>query len=260
MYGAYYRDFDAVWNEAVNLLIKKGKLVPVTRWQGIDVSDDPNRITHELFDWSFSYKMPQTVEELQRQIKPNLPWSDEHFAERVGGVPSNPGEAYKNWPFFQRQKNNDRHRDDEGAHSHSYQERMWTPALQGIRYEYGNLGDVLDLLEREPLTRQAYLPLFFPEDTGTKFRGRVPCTLGYHFMLRNGELNIFYPIRACDLFRHFQDDVYMACRLNLWVLDQLRQRDPDTWNEVKPGKLRMHIVSLHVFAVEAPILEKKLRR
>ena len=27
-------------------------------------------------------------------------------------------------------------------------------------------GDVIDLLEREPFTRQAYLPIWFPEDTG----------------------------------------------------------------------------------------------
>jgi hypothetical protein len=276
MHGAYYRNFEHVFDESKNLLRTKGKLVDVGRWQGIDVKDNPQMVTHELFDWHFTCQIPASLEELVSQTKPNLPWADEHFEERVGGIPSNPGEAYKNWPFFKRQKSNDRHRDDEGKHSHTYQERIWTPPLEGIRYEYGNLGDVIDLLEREPLTRQAFLPLWFPEDTGVKHKGRVPCTLGYHFMVRNGELHIFYPIRACDYFRHFRDDVYMASRMALWILGELKEReifknrymkgeefkgqhitgDDHFWDNIKIGKLRMHIYSLHVFAGEVHLLNK----
>lgn len=258
-YGQFYMDFSHAIAEARELLRKKGKLVDVEKWQGIDVKGNPQMVTHELFDWSFSCRISPNLDTLRQQISPNLPWADDHFMERVGGLPLNPGEQYKNWPFFKRQVDNDRHRDDDGKHAHTYMERMWTPPLEGIRYEYGNLGDVVDLLEREPLTRQAYLPLWFPEDTGVKFKGRVPCTLGYHFMLRNGELNLFYPIRACDYFRHFRDDIYMAARLCIWVLEQLKERDPETWGSVRPGKLRMHIISLHVFAGEVPLLQNRDR-
>lgn len=256
----YYRDFSHVIEAARQGLKKKGKYVDVGRWQGIDISDKPEMVTYELYDWSFKCQIATKIETLKKQIQPNLPWADDHFEERVGGEPLNPGEQYKNWPFFRRQKENDRHRDEEGKHSHTYMERFWTPALEGIRYQYGNLGDVVDLLYREPYTRQAYLPIWFPEDTGVKFKGRVPCSLGYHFMVRNDELHIFYPMRSCDFFRHFRDDIYMAARMVLWMLDQLRKRDEEQgshfWRNIRPGKLSMHILSMHIFAAEVPLLER----
>jgi thymidylate synthase len=109
----------------------------------------------------------------------------------------------------------------------------------GIRYNYGDLNDVVALLKRSPMTRQAYLPVWFPEDTGANYEQRVPCTLGYHFLLRNGVLGITYFIRSCDFVRHFSDDVYMAGRLCQWVADQVADGNV--------GYLSMHIGSFHIF-------------
>jgi thymidylate synthase len=116
----------------------------------------------------------------------------------------------------------------------------------GIRYSYGDLGDVVDLLHLEPMTRQAYIPLFFPEDTGVGDGGRKPCTLGYQFIMRHEMLHIYYPLRSCDFANHFADDVYLAVRLLLWILNQLRQRD-ERWTTVAPGTLTIHATSLHMF-------------
>lgn len=118
---------------------------------------------------------------------------------------------------------------------------------KGIRYKYGDLNDVVDLLVRNPLTRNAYLPVWFPEDTGVVHGHRTPCTIGYLFRMRSDRLSIFYDIRSCDFVRHFQDDVYLSVRLLLWVLNQCRARD-DKWRSVKPGMFTMHIGSLHIFA------------
>ena len=122
--------------------------------------------------------------------------------------------------------------------------------MEGIRYEYGDFGDVIDLLQREPFTRQAFLPMWFPEDTGSVHGERVPCTIGYHFMRRGNYLHIVYYIRSCDYLRHFRDDIYMACRKLHWVLDTLKERDPERWGEVTPGYYAMHITSLHCFNKE----------
>jgi thymidylate synthase len=124
-------------------------------------------------------------------------------------------------------------------------ERYWTPELKGIRYNYGNLRDVVDLLAKEPLTRQAYLPVWFPEDTGATGR-RVPCSLGYHFIQRSGFFHIVYYIRSCDFTRHFRDDIYLTYRLWDWVLREL-QKEHSFWKTVELGMFTMHISSLHMF-------------
>jgi thymidylate synthase len=118
--------------------------------------------------------------------------------------------------------------------------------LRGIKYEYGDLSDVVALLSSDPYTRQAYLPIWFPEDTGGGSK-RAPCTLGYHFIMRENKLDITYYIRSCDMLRHFRDDIYLTHRLALWVITQCMARNPK-WKEVEPGTFNMHITSLHIFA------------
>jgi hypothetical protein len=236
-------------------------------------------------DTSVRHEVPSTQDELVKLMDPypNFTWADEHIAERVGGVPVNPTPSHEHWPW---NRHNGNHQDGPTkVFSHTYPERMWCryagtakgPALmsnRGIRFDYGDLQDVVDLLIRSPLTRQAYLPIWFPEDTGAAHRQRVPCTLGYHFMIRDGQLSCRYYMRSCDLVRHFADDVYLAARLMQWVTDQVRpsMTCPNSWhntaparhkqdcpecpNNLRPGILQMHIASLHAFAGDKYTLER----
>lgn len=280
--------------------------VRAARWQSTDVSEKPEMRMREILNTSFSVSL-LGIEDLsywKEDIRPNLPWADNHFEERVSGVPWNPGEQWKNWPYAH---SADRHRKEEGGRfSHTYMERYWPryvghnffddnwkrhgveplirererylnhkADLRGIRYRYGDLGDVVNHLFNDPLTRQAFLPVWFPEDTGVVHRERVPCTLGYHFILRNGFFHSTYYIRSCDFVRHFRDDLYLSLRLHLWVLDQLRyhpyrtktyktpgEDSPEVtqalkratepvqkneWWNVKPGLFTFHCVSMHCF-------------
>lgn len=264
----YGRLSDAIMMTKLELL-KRGKVVKTERWQGLQVEGTAKSEMFELMDYSFVARIPYTQAELEKHTHPNMPWAEDHFQERVSGIPMNPGTEYKNWPFFKRDESNDQFRDkEEGKHSHTYMERIWTPDLEGIRYKYGNLQDVVKLLYREPLTRQAFLPIWFPEDTGAVHGERVPCTLGYHFMIRDGQVHLQYPIRACDLYRHFQDDIYMACRLVQWIISrlQLMEREYDIplterrFTHLVPGKINMHIYSLHIFAVETGKLKKEVKK
>ena len=153
--------------------------------------------------------------------------------------------------------------------SHSYPERLWPTEAGawasngpiGIRYPAGDLSDLVQLLVREPHTRQAYVPLWFPEDlTAANELQRVPCTLGYHFILRNRRLNCFYPMRSLDWLRYFRDDAYMAGRLCQWVIGECQDRSSENshWRDVVPGLLTMHVVSLHVFEGDVPGIRRKL--
>ena len=130
--------------------------------------------------------------------------------------------------------------------------------MHGIRYEYGDLQDVVNLIKREPFTRQAFLPMWFPEDTGCLHGGRIPCSLGWHFIRRFNHLHVSYFIRSCDIFRHLRDDVYMCARLVIWMLESLRALDPEEWNDVQPGMLTFHCTSLHAFSHEKSLLLKDI--
>jgi len=248
-------------------LHRQNKVVKAPRWQGVDVSSKPDMETFELLNYSYTLWLPdEDLEGYGRDIEPDLPWADNHFEERVCGFPLNPGTQWRMWRLGHPA---DDFREKDGRFNHNYMERLWPkyaqrvpPAdtiplmaletldtlqsIRGIRYEYGDLNDVVDLLVRDPMTRQAFIPLFFPEDTGVAHNGRTPCTLGYHLILRDGTLHMVYYLRSCDVVNHWRNDTYMAIRLLLWFLQELRGCN-DFWNDIGPGTLTVHITSLHLF-------------
>lgn len=269
-------------------LLRVAPLVHTNYWQGVDISKMPEAATYETLHYSM--RVPMTygfdLDAYRKDIAPNLPWADDHFEERVCGEAINPGVEWKNWPYGHSAA---RFLDDRGQFNHNYMERMWPkwagmfngPTKKaedwchpetgehaavlgewaphfGIRYQYGDALDVVKLLANDPLTRQAYLPIWFPEDTGGGAK-RAPCTLGYHFIVRpdregTPRLDVTYYIRSCDYTRHFRDDIYLTVRLALWMIEMARKGvngcEPVAqkfWDSVQPGRFIMHITSLHMF-------------
>lgn len=245
-----------------------GNTVNHNKWQTLDVSQNPDMVHIELLNYLVQYELSEESLQFYRDdLKPNLPWADDHFElERVSGEPINPGHQWKNWPYS---GSAEQHIDKQ--FSHSYAERYWPKyagktnggriqysknlnVLHGVRFDYGDLSDLIQVLVKDPYTRQAYLPVWFPEDlTAARLDKRVPCSLGYHFIIRDGLLHVVYPIRSCDYVRHFRDDVYLTVRLLLWVLSQLRIQDPQFAN-IKPGYLTMPITSFHMFKSDFNII------
>lgn len=43
-------------------------------------------------------------------------------------------------------------------------------------------------------------------------KGRIPCSLHYQFMIREGRLNMIYVMRSCDFLTHFPVDMMLALR------------------------------------------------
>lgn len=259
--------------------------VHTTRWQGEDISKRPEGSTFELLNCSFTMPL-NGIEHLphwQYDVKPNLPWADDHFEERVCGAPINPGVEWANWPWG---GNAEKFLQPNGMFNHNYMERYWPlhargdlgePSLtakewnineqndadgkplwrnQGIRGEYGDLHSLVQLLIEQPDTRQAWLPIFFPEDTGNTNPGRKPCTLGYQFIVRDNKLHVYYPLRSCDYIKHFNDDIYLTIRLLLWILQECRSAS-GSWHAIEPGSYTMHCTSLHVFKNDHIELQRK---
>lgn len=244
-----------------------------TRWQGQDVSTRPEALMREMLHVNFEARLDgiESLDYYKNSIKPNWPWAERHFLERVSGQPMNPGTEWANWPWG---SSAEKSLDKDGLFNHNYMERYWpkvagwvrTPTTtaqeyveefakeplnwgvnKGIRHDYGDLAGLVRSLASEPDTRQAYLPVWFPEDTGDAHNGRKPCTLGYHFIMRNNKIDVVYYLRSCDLAHHFRDDMYLTVRLLHWVLTECRRLNPAVWGSVQMGKLVVQITSLHMF-------------
>jgi len=261
-------DFEALYKTLHNkYLMGYAYRSHANTWQGLDVTETTDYIPWCLFDVSLEIMIPTFLNEWQDRVKPNLPWAEDHFGERVSGIPYNPPPSNENWPYAQAANAEFK---NGGKFSHTYPERMWPKMANeattrpngrqvfvphnGIRFEYGDLQDVVELLRRDPLTRQAFLPIWFPEDTGAHHGERVPCTLGYLFRVHpiDSSIDVIYYIRSCDFRRHFRDDVYMAGRLSHWMATQLTEV-PGT--HYSTGKLVMHIANLHVFEGDLPLMK-----
>jgi len=243
--------------------------VKTERWQGVQANQD----TREVFDVNFSVDLfgVEDLDHWRRDIRPNLPWADDTFAERTGGEPLNPGESWRWWPWGQ---SANKFRNKSERFNHSYPERLWGKYARrtadgklpgeapdgflrkfppvdlrpkfGVAWHYGDLQDLVDLLVEQPHTRQAVIPLFWPEDTGRGDGGRKMCSLLYNVLVRDNRASMWYPLRSCDMRRHFQDDAYLAVRMLLWIIDRCRERS-EFWKQVEPGHLAMHMTSLHIF-------------
>jgi thymidylate synthase len=173
------------------------------------------------------------------------PWADDHFHERVGGEATNPGRTFTYWPYY---KDDDKHRPGE-MFSHTYQERFWPPAKQGIRYTMGSLEDIVQRLKLSPTSRQAFLSIWHPEDQSVQPARRLPCTIGYWFKVNDNKVDVTYLIRSCDAIRHLHNDIYMTQLLAQYVANRLGYG---------LGTMSMWIGSLHCF--ESDIYELRKRR
>lgn len=265
-------DFSSVCHDIAQGLMNSTPL-KTERWQSVSA---PQPML-ELLNYLVCMELPgEDLNEYRQAVGPNLPWADRHFEEeRVSGDPINPGQTWKIWPYSNSADTHRRAGELDPQFDHSYAERYWPKAAgrtpdgvlesdhdldtphRGIRFAYGDLNDLVDVLGSEPTTRQAYLPVWFPEDLGAAREGkRVPCSLGYHLICRDGKLHMMYYLRSCDFVRHFRDDVYLTIRLLLWILEQCRLGYPEKgWNQVVPGRLTMVITSLHCFETDKVVLK-----
>ncbi len=221
--------------------------------------------TRDLNHVVLEMPIPQDAEAAAKMTGANLPWAEDHFLERTGGLPLNPPPSSEWWPY--KTKSHEGHVDKNAQFSHTYPERMWpkfgniegttdegrrifVPHV-GIRYQYGDLGDLVDIFKRNIWTRQGYLPIWFPEDLSASMKGeRVPCTLGYHFLATPEGMDCTYMIRSCDYMRHFRDDVYMAMRLTQWLCEAVGDGTP-------VNRMYMHIMNFHIFEGDVPTLEAR---
>lgn len=189
------------------------------------VGDDPDFETLELMSYSYCVTKYDDLELLLDHMNMNTDWVKAELAERLdlSLINKNPGTAWELrkdlWEQYLRN----------GCFSYSYPER-WHAQLPYIIRE----------LKERPNTRQAILSFY--ESTKDLMnwggRDRVPCSLTYQFLIRNGQLHIIYSQRSCDFTLFFASDVYTTIHLMKYVAKEL---------DIEPGRFYHNIGSLHTF-------------
>jgi len=231
--GRIYANAYELVSESLRDLSEMGTLVKPKSYQNKVVEGDERFYTKELRNYVYSLTRLPDKENLFLFEK-TLEWAQAEFIERIrfsGDI--NPGTAWKLRPDIWKQFLVD------GKFDYSYNERLnWNNNLFRIEAE----------LKRNPDTRQAWLPIFFPEDV--EFYGgvkRIPCSLGYFFMVREGKLNLTYIQRSADAVKHFGNDVFLAFKM----LEYMARRVG-----VEPDMLTHHIFSLHAYKKDWGVLEE----
>lgn len=221
-----YSSFDEVKSEVGRDLKELAVIYQSTSVQDQNVSADPDYETHELINYSYTLLDPKSV------MVPNDQafYIAQEFRERISGTPHNPGDAWSEdseyWKQFLHEDANGNFKFD-----YTYAERM-----------AGYLQEVILCLRNDPNSRRAYLPIFWPIDTDLSYREvRIPCSLGYHFMIRNDKLWMSYIMRSCDFAKHFHKDVCLAIMLQEHVLNRIG-------GHYELGPFTHTIFSLHTFA------------
>lgn len=200
--------------------------------QDKQVKSDPRYQTIELMGYGYTLN-PSTLQQLSTMVgynNNNLAWAEAEYYERVPVLGSgplmslNPGRAWmidaERWEKFLR--------DDK--FSYTYAER-WS-----LQIPY-----VIDELIWRPNTRQAMMTMYDQHQDLMNWGGRdrVPCSISYQFIQRNGTLNLIYSQRSCDFIQFFSTDVYITVRLLKYVCDM---------TGYKEGNFIHFIGSLHAFA------------
>lgn len=235
-----------VIDQSFKLLYTWGEEVKQETWQSVKSPDN----TIEIANSFFKVEMPDTMKELALMTKADIPWAEDHFQERIGGLPLNPGVQWENWPHYKKEVNDPLFKSN-GKFSHTYMERYWPEEVFG-RYEVGNYRDIIERAIVDQTSRQLYLSVWWPEDQSNVESRRLPCTLGYFFLIRQNKVHLTYFIRSCDILRHFRNDVYLSIRL---AQDFREKVNPN----LSMGTFSMWIGSLHCFKSEKEILKRHFR-
>jgi thymidylate synthase len=194
-----YENARQVFSEVLRDLDEMGSIVKPKSYQNKIIEGQDEFITKELPMYFYTLTgLPDPENLFLFEGEKAREWADAEFEERISFGYNNPGQAWEIrkevWEEFLNADN---------QFDYAYQERI-------IR----SLRDIIREIERNPDSRQLWLPIFWPKDID--FIGgvrRVPCSLGYFFMVREGKVNLTYVQRSGDAVKHWGNDIYLAWQM-----------------------------------------------
>lgn len=201
-------------------LKKNANSVHTQTYQNKVIADNPDFETKEIEAFEFAIVNTDDMDTMPN-VTPE--WCREELKERVGDVPLNPGFSYKLRPEVWNEFLNEHNQFD-----YTYSERM-----------YWQIKPTIEELVKNPETRQAIIQMHDRNiDQDNMANRRVPCSMFYHFMKRDGKLDVIYVMRSTDFVTHFQNDIWLAIALR----DHIAKKAG-----IEPGKFIMFASSLHIY-------------
>lgn len=227
MSGRIYLNCEEAITDIGRELKKVASNVHTQTYQNKDIADNPDFNTKELQHFNFAII---NTDDKDKMPNATLEWLGTEFFERILPVPANPGIAYKLRPEVWNEFLVD------GKFDYTYSERI-----------HFQLNDIIKELQKNPETRQAIIEIHanFWDLKSLGGKKRIPCSMFYHFMKRDGKLDVIYVMRSSDFSTHFQNDI--------WLADELRRHIARILN-IPVGKFMMTVSSLHIYQKDWELL------
>lgn len=111
--------------------------------------------------------------------------------------------------------------------------------------------DLVKKLREDKDTRQAIMTIYDGKMDLSQKTKDMPCTLNFHFMIRNDKLNLTTYMRSNDLFWGFQYDIFNFTMIQEMILNELKMYMP----ELELGTYTHTTTSLHVYKRHFNLLE-----
>ncbi len=222
-----YQNCMEMLSEVHRDLFEMGQTVKPRTMQDKNIEGNEDFETLELSSYPFAIESPLDIDEMIQHRGLNIEWCRRDFEERTSTADINPGEAYKlreEWEEFVHG----------GKFAYTYNERL-----------IYQLRETIKLLKFDPDTRQAVITIY-EGGKDVHNRGgikRVPCSMYYQFMVRNGALDCVYTMRSSDFMTHFPYDIWHAVMLQNLIAKEIG---------FPAGKLTFFSGSLHAYKKDVP--------
>jgi len=223
-----FTTFPEAFDEIKRDLGEMGIKIETKTMQDKNIEGDEDFTTMELQNYIYTVTHP-----VIKELEPVQPWANAEWQERMRGIfrqPVNPGKAYK----LRAELWNEFLHDDKFAYTYS---DRWST--------YGQVMNVINRLQSDKFSRQLYISMFESRDTLHLGTMRVPCSLGWHLMYRDGALNMTYFMRSCDWSVHFQNDVFLSMKLLELIANSA---------ELTVGKFTHFMSSLHIYTKDLGVV------
>lgn len=213
-----FRTFEEAEHEITRELAERSIEVQPETMQDKVVAEDLDYLTKEIQCFQYTVTQPNCDD-----LHPTQPWASTELHDRLWTT-ANPGRAYKHrmevWEEFL---------EADGKFSYSYPERIGD-----------QVNDVITELTKHPNSRQLWVSIWDPHLDPKRFGvRRVPCSLGYHYLYRQGKLDLTYMMRSCDFITHWNNDVWLARKI---------QEHVAATAGMDAGNFTQVVMSLHVYA------------
>lgn len=223
-----------------------GLIVTPQSMQNKDIRGNEDYHTKEVINYTYCLTSLRDKNNLFLTDKVSREWCIAEFKERIDLNNTNPGEAYKIrqhvWDEFL----------VDGKFDYSYSERI------------GNQAElVIDRLSKDPDSRQGIIQIWDSHIDRHMIGGvkRVPCSIYYQILIRDGRVHLIYNQRSADVVAHFGNDVYLAWKMKTYVTEQLNKKlglNFGDENAYKIGFLYHNIASLHSYKKDWVKLKRTL--